>query len=227
MTILAIQKQYTEMYRIRLGEKSGNAPRSLTEQIRVTSKNPNVVKEFAEVYGGNPRRWTDGGGFQVYLPVVRLPIVLLPGQPIVQHMELWGGSSCLRRCDGFTMENGDVCKCGPDAPIEARDCKPVTRLTVVAPDVKVVGVGVLTTRSLIAARELKGQKDLIQAILDSGRPIRGTIRVDTLTGVERRFPVVRLELEGLSYAEVAEAARQRELGAADAPALEAGKEEDA
>ncbi len=220
MSILTIQRKYVELYRIRLGDRQGGHPRSLVEQIRITSPNKDVVKAFADVYGGRPRRWTDGGGFQVYLDTVRMPIVLLPGQNITQHFEQWGGSSCLVRCDGITQQNGQPCACDPDD----RACKPVTRLTVVCPEVtNVVGTGILTTRSQIAAEEMAGSLDLVSGILSTGRPVRATLRIDRLTGIEKAYNVPRLELEGLSFAELAEAANRPELAPPSAPALPQGE----
>lgn len=226
MSILAIQRRYSELYRIRLGDRSGKTPRSLNGEIRITSPNKSVIRAFAEVYGGRPRRWSDNNQFQVYLPITRLPIALLPGQPISQHMELWQGQTCQRRCDGYTMQDGKTCLCGPELPIEERSCKPVTRLTVACPEVPAVGVGLLTTRSAIAAGEFDGQLALASAVLAQGRAVSAILRVDRLTTPGHTFVVPRLELEGLTWEQAITAGpRAPELDAGDTPALEPGEEE--
>lgn len=220
MSILTIQKRYAELFRIRLGDSSGGQPRSLNGQIRVTSHSKDVIQAFADTYGGRPRRWSDKSQFQVYLDIVRLPIVLLPGQNISQHYEQWGGSSCLVRCNGITQQDGSDCACNP----ENRACKPVTRITVACPEVPVVGTGLLTTRSEIAAGEIAGCQELVCAILDSGKPVRATLRIDHLTGVEKAYNVPRLELEGLTPAELIEAVTAaRELEPTPALALTEGE----
>lgn len=232
MSILALQRQYNELYRIRLGEKSGDYPTSLNHELRVTSGNQDVIKAFTSVYGGRHRKWSDGPkllGYQAKLPIDRLPIILLPGQNLSQHMELWRGSVCDRRCDGFTMSKKDgkpsdaVCACGPDRAIANRQCKPVTRLTVACPEVAAVGVGLLTTRSVIAAGEMKGQLDLAQPILDQGRAVSAILRLDRLTGTDKVFNVPRLELVNLTFAELAAANHPAQLAPAPAAALTQGE----
>ena len=229
MSILALQRQFNELYRIRLGEKSGDYPTSFVKEMRVTSGNEDVVKAFADVYGGRPRRWSDGNGYQVKLPINRLPIILLPGQNLSQHMEHWKGSVCDRRCDGFTMSKKDgapastPCMCGPDRAIDNRQCKPVTRLTVACPEVPVVGVGLLTTRSVIAAGEMEGQLSLAQPVLDQGTAVRAILRLDRLAGANKAYSVPRLELVGLTFGELAEANHPAQLAPAEPAALTQGE----
>ncbi len=234
MSILQIQRRYAELYRIRLGDRTGNQPRSLDGEIRITSPNKSVIKAFADTYGGRGRRWSDGNGFQVYLPTTRLPIILLPGQNVSQNMEHWQGQTCQRRCDSVTMQDGSPCACGADLPIEDRICKPVTRLTVACPEVPAVGVGLLTTRSLIAAQEMDGQLSLAQPFLDAGRTVSAILRVDRLVTPGHSFVVPRIELPDLTFAEAKqlvqaqrqrEIARQKELDVSTMLALKLGEEE--
>lgn len=226
MSILNIQRRYSELYRIRLGDRSGKQPRSLDGEIRITSPNKTVIKAFADVYGGRPRRWSDQGQFQVYLPTVRLPIALLPGQNLSQHMELWQGQTCQRRCNGYTMQDGSDCACGADKPLEDRACKPVTRLTVACPEVPAVGVGLLTTRSAIAAGEMEGQLALANAVLAQGKAVSAILRIDRLVTPGHTFVVPRLELQDLTWGEAIGAGPAAPaLAAPEAPALEAGEEE--
>ena len=231
MSILITQRKFNELYRIRLGEKSGGAPTSLVDSIRVTSPSVEVIKAFTSVYGGRPRKWSDANQFQATLPITRLPIMLLPGQNLSQYMEHWKGSVCDRRCDGFRMEkfNGapseDICACGPDRPVDRRLCKPVTRLTVACPEVDLVGVGLLTTRSAIAVGEMEGQLSLAQPVLDAGRAVRGILKVDRLVGANKAFNVPRIELVGLTFGELAEAQHPAQLAPAAPAALTTGDDD--
>lgn len=209
MTILAIQRKHAELFRIRLGKRNGNVPTRLVNEIRVTSPNRKVVNAFAEVYGGRPKKWPEGRGggqHEVFLPVSRLPITFIGGQTLDQHMEMWKGSTCARRCDSVTMSDGSPCACGPDKPIAERDCKPVSRLTVACPDVPVAGVGLLTTRSEIAAAELSGVLSIIKPALTAGHSVDAILRIDQMTGVDRQYAVPRIELDGVSFQDLALAA---------------------
>ena len=225
--ILQIQRKHAELFRIRLGQKNGNAPARLVGEIRVTSPNRKVVDAFAAVYGGRAKKWPDGPGggqHEVYLPTSRLPVTFIGGQTLQQSMELWKGSTCARRCDSVTMSDGSPCACGVDKPINDRDCKPVSRLTVACPEVPIAGVGLLTTRSEIAAGELDGVMSLIRPTLESGRSVNAILRVDQLKGVGTQYAVPRIELEGVSFQDLALAAQsQPALGAAEPLALQGGE----
>ena len=222
-TILQIQRKHAELFRIRLGKRDGNTPSRLINEIRVTSPNRKVVDAFAATYGGRPKRWPDGPGggqHEVYLPVSRLPITFIGGQTLTQAMELWKGSTCQRRCDSVTMSDGQPCACGVDTPIKGRDCKPVSRLTVACPEVPIAGVGILTTRSEIAAGELEGVISLIRPVLDAGRSVNAVLRIDQMVTPGHQFAVPRVELEGVSFQDLAlAAASQPALGAAPAEPL--------
>lgn len=221
--ILAIQRKHAELFRIRLGKRNGTTPSRLQGEIRITSPNRKVVEAFAAVYGGRPKKWPDGPGggqHEVFLPVTRLPITFIGGQVLQQHMELWAGSTCKRRCDSVTMSDGSPCACGPDKPIKDRECKPVSRLTVACPDVPIAGVGVLTTRSEIAAGEFDGVLSLIAPTLAAGNAVDAILRVDQFSTPGHNFAVPRIELDGVSFQELALAASaQPALGPAESEPL--------
>lgn len=209
MTILAIQRQHAELFRIRLGKRNGKMPERLTNEIRITSPNRKVVEAFASVYGGRAKRWPDGPGggqHEVFLPTNRLPITFIGATPLRQHMELWAVSVCKRRCDSVTMSDGKPCACGEDLPIKERECKPVSQLKVACPDVPVAGVGVLTTRSEIAAGELDGLMSIIGPALAQGHRIDAILRVDQMSTPGHNFAVPRIELQNVSFAELHQAA---------------------
>lgn len=209
MSIIAIQRQHAELFRIRLGKKNGSAPERLKGEIRVTSPNRKVVEAFAEVYGGRPKRWPDGPGggqHEVFLPTNRLPITIIGVGWLRQHMELWAGSVCKRRCDSVTMSDGKPCACGEETAISDRECKPVSQLKIACPDVPIAGVGVLTTRSEIAAGELDGVNSIIAGALAAGTRVDAILRVDQMSTPGHNFAVPRIELQGVSFQDLALAA---------------------
>jgi len=225
MSIIQIQRKYAEMFRIRLGQKAASgAPESLKGEIRITSPSKEWVKAFADTYGGRPKRWGDTGKFEVFLPTNRLPITILPGQNLTQHMELWGGSVCQRRCNGVEMSGGAPCICGEDAPLEDRECKPTSRLTVACPEIGLVGTGMLVTHSTIAAAEWAGSFSIAQPILDMQRTVDAILRVDALSTPGHNFNVPRLELQGITFAEIESATEQLAISMPSTPELTQGGE---
>lgn len=213
MTILAIQRRHAPLFRIRLGRRDGARPERLVDQIRVTSNNRHVVEEFAATYGGRAKRWENQ--HEVYMPINRLPVTLLPGKVLQQDMELWGGQVCQRRCDSVTMSDGKPCACGEELPIEDRDCKPTSRLTFACPEVPIVGVGSLVTHSLIAAAELPASVALAQPLLDQNVAVEAILRIDQMVTPGHKFAVPRLELQNLTFQDIA-------LAASTPPALGPG-----
>jgi hypothetical protein len=213
LTILQIQQRHASLFRLRLGQRDGNDPKRLVNEMRVTSPNRKVVDAFASVYGGRPKRWEDQ--HEVLMPITRLPITLLPGKPLVQNMELWGSAGCTRRCDSVTMTDGSPCACGADLPIAERECKPTSRLTFACPEVPIVGVGMLTTHSEIAAAELPAAIAIIEPVLAQNVPVRAILKVDQMATPGHQFAVPRLEFEGLTFEDIA-------LAAASPPALGPG-----
>lgn len=218
MSILGIQRKYAESFRIRLGQKNGNAPASLKGEIRITSKSKEWCQAFADLYGGRPKRWEDKG-YEVILPTNRLPITILPGQNLNQNMEHWTSGGCERRCDSVTMSDGSPCKCDTSKPISDRLCKPTSRLTVACPEVGLAGTGMLTTRSAIAAEEWAGAFSLIQPMLDQRQTVDAVLRIDAMATPGHHFNVPRIELKGITFADLEAAAELPALGSAPTPQL--------
>lgn len=219
--IIQIQRRHAPSFRIRLGKQEGGVPTRLVNEIRVTSPNKATVQAFTEVYGGRPMRWVRSKTkteYQAFLPTTRLPIMLLPGEPLQQTMELWAGQTCQRRCDSITMVGGAPCECGPDLPIEERECKPTSRLTIACPAVPIVGVGLLVTGSVIAAGELAGSIALAEPLLRQNQSVRATLRIDQMVTPGHKFAVPRLELEDITFDDIA-------LAASSLPALAPGPAE--
>jgi hypothetical protein len=164
---------------IRTGEKrtskAGKQYPARLDKFRITGPE-HAVRSVADVYGGEPRPWTDGptpGSWEVYTEADTLHVAV----PVdsddaldAGHFELWSGGGRIRRCDGTTCRvsrvegEGDkariaytetTCMCTGDP--DARDeCQPVTRLRVLLPYVEGVGVWRLHTGSVFAAMELAG-----------------------------------------------------------------------
>lgn len=213
MPIIDMQRRHAVTYRIRLGEKDipNGAPKRLEGKIRITSPNLAIISAFVREYGGEAKTW--GKDFEVKLPVTELPILLLPGNPISQWYELWGGSVCQRRCDGYDQQDGEACVCPRD--LDARraagdSCKPTTRLTVVVPTVEVLGVGMLVTHSWIAAETMPSAVDLAAPMLADGQAVPAILRVIQKTGAGKRYAFPQLEIIGISQTAL-------EGGAAPAP----------
>jgi hypothetical protein len=79
----------------------------------------------------------------------------------------------------------------------------------------------LVTHSVIAAGELDGVLSLIRPALEAGRSVDAILRVDQLSGPGKNYAVPRIELEGVSFQDLALAAVSTPaLGPADAGPLE-------
>lgn len=200
MPMLDVQRRHAEVFRIRLGDKGPKGePRKLTDAIRVTARSEKVVAAFTAVYGGSVKPWD--GGFEAYLPTTELSVMVLPGQSITQWWELYRGSVCERRCDGFTDQlSGNPCMCPPDldARMAAKNtCRPMTRINVLCPDVEVVGAGSLVSHGMVAAETLPQSIAVAEAALSRGLMVPAMLRVVEHKG-KRHFVVPQLEIVGVS-----------------------------
>ncbi len=216
MPMLDIQKRHAEVFRIRLGDKgSKGQPQKLTDAIRVTSPNRSVVEAFVEVYGGEVTAWEQQ--WQAYLPVTALPVMVLPGQSLVQWWEAYRQTVCERRCDGFTEQlSGQQCMCPTDITVRMQTkgaCRPMTRINVVCPEVAVVGAGSLVSHGMIAAETLPQSVAVAEAALARGLMVPGMLRVIEHQG-KRHYVVPQLEIVGVSLA-------QLETGEVERPAVAA------
>lgn len=216
MPMLDIQKRHAEVFRIRLGDKGPKGqPQKLTDSMRVTSPNRSVVEAFVDVYGGEVTAWENQ--WQAYLPVTALPVLILPGQSIVQWWELYKQSVCERRCDGEVEQlSGQACKCPADITVRMQTkgaCRPMTRINVVCPEVAVVGAGSLVTHGMIAAETLPQSVAVAEAALARGLMVPGMLRVIVHEG-KRHYVVPQLEIVGVTLS-------QLETGEIDRPAVQA------
>lgn len=203
MPMLDIQRRHAEVFRIRLGDKTDKgAPRKLTDSIRITSPSEQVVRAFADAYGGDVQPWnTEGQQWQVYLPTTEIPVMVLPGNSISQWWEMYRGSVCERRCDGYTEQlGGQPCVCPPDLADRMADrnaCRPTTRINVLCPDVEVVGAGSLVTHGMVAAETLPQSIAVAEAALARGLMVPAVLRIVEHKG-KRHYVVPQLEIVGVS-----------------------------
>lgn len=207
MPLLDLQRQYLESFRLRIGAQAetNGKPRPVSlDHFRVTARAQQVCQVFATQYGGEVRPWQgprSGDAWVVDLPVATLPVRILPGESLSQWWELWDSGGCVRRCDGRTERlTGHPCACSPD--IDARmangsQCRPTSRLAVICPDVATLGVGRLTTHSLIVARSLGATVELAQW---AGEYVEALLSVVKTQG-RRQYPLLYLDLVGLGWNE--------------------------
>lgn len=178
--IRSLARRLPEAGRIRTGVKSGKAMKAIPE-FRFTSHDEQALHQVADIYGGEVRPWSDpkanAGQFELITKASEIKVVLPPdplgGTPIY---ELWGGGGCDRRCDGVAAEVMQQGAEGPE-PVSVPcicdangvgECKVVTRLSVILPEVRFGGVWRLDTKSWNAAQELPGMVDIIQELQSQG-----------------------------------------------------------
>jgi hypothetical protein len=209
--ILTLQQSWRELGRIRAGDRVGNRPRKLST-FRLTSKDKTAIEMAAAAYGGTVSRWKEapeetGEQWQVTIDAKRLPVLVPPGQVMSQWMELWKGGGCLRRCDGITETlTGQSCLC-PSEPkartelaAKGEACKPTSRVAVMLPALRDIGVWRLETHSFYAATELGGMVAICQKATVAGYPIEAWAAIDMrskkVPGQARRdYPVVMLGMD--------------------------------
>lgn len=201
--------------RIRIGVKvpasNGKTRPEKIDRFRFTSPDRTALDQIAAVYGGHVGEWDEPkaapGQWQVITEANELRIAL-PPDPLgtTPIYELWGGGGCQRRCDGELCEmltHGQdgldlqqvPCLCDRKGVLE---CKLITRLSVLLPEVRFSGVWRLDTKSFNAAAELPGMVELIRSLQDRGI-VRATMRVEwrrqVLAGQTREFAVPVLGIE--------------------------------
>ena len=200
--ILTLQQRAREVGRIRLGEqvetaKGGTRPARL-ETFRFTSPSEAAINAIADLYGGDPRPWGDGQ-HEVITKAKEIEVAVPTGfDPVSQSYEMWSAGGCTRRCDGQTEYiSGGACMC--DAELleqgDASVCKPTLRVSLLLPDVPLVGVWRLETHGYYANTELPAMIAMLQAV---PRHVRGTLRLEKRSvkrdGKTRTFPVPVLDV---------------------------------
>lgn len=211
--ILDLQRRHAELFRIRAGERTDKgAPRALDGKLRVTSRSPAALDAICAVYGGEPHPWAERPGeHEAVLPVDSLRVVILPGDSVTCWWESWrakpgGMPVCQHRCDGeVDHRTGEACSCPPVAQRLAdreRWCQPVTRLSVILPDVAVIGAGVLVSHGVTAAETLPQGVAVLQGALGQGQMVPATLRIVHVASSGRHYIVPRLEIVGVSLTQL-------------------------
>lgn len=225
--ILDLQRRHSTTFRIRIGEKVATSngktkPVRLTDSIRVTAVTPEIVDAFVAQYGGERRPWE--GQYEAKLPITQLPILLLPGQSITAWWEQWAGATCQRRCDGYEMTTGEPCVCPNDPDARMADkhaCKPTTRLSVICPEVEVLGAGMLVTHGKIAAEELPSSVMVAEAALSRGIYVPAKLVIEEVVGPGKRFVVPRIYPPRASFAQLQSGqVEQPAIGQAPTPSID-------
>jgi hypothetical protein len=211
------------------------------DRFRFTSSDPVALGQVAELYGGTVLPWTHAkaaaGQFEVTTDAREIRIAL-PPDPLgnTPIYEMWEGGGCQRRCDGEVCETPAKGADGVElqqipcicAAKGALACKVTTRLSVLLPEIRFVGVWRLDSHGWNAAQELPGMVELIRSLQDRG-VVRGLLRVEArsqvLGGETRDFMVPVLGVDESVEALASGASRLNALGTGPGvPALEAGTE---
>lgn len=232
-TLLQLEHRPTELGRIRLGKKVERKGKMLPEKIeewRLTSGSEALLTAAAALYGGTVQPWEDAPdeGFWELFTTSRELRVLIPRtvRTVSQAYEYWQGGTCERRCDGTTEVISDgpcICKSlvDPDAP----RCEPMTRISLMLPDLPGIGMWRLDTGGWHAATTIPATIELLKQL--STQPwIKAILRLEQQSKrvrengkvVTHRFAVPVLDLPGITIGKII--ARQ---GTAEVPQLDAGE----
>lgn len=247
MPIINLQRKLTEVGRIRLGAKGAKGNPTKLDSFRLTSKSRDALDAAAAVYGGKVTAWSspDGDAYELLTDTNTLDVVIPPGNALSQWYEMWSGAGCQRRCDGQTETiSGRPCLCPADqtqrTELSARGqaCRPTTRLSVILPNVKSVGIWRLESHGYHAAVELAGIAELLQQVSATDKYLPATLRLEQRSarrnGKLSRFAVPVLEVGATVQEAIAAAAGQPVLEAKpfttakpQAPMLEPSFEDEA
>jgi hypothetical protein len=232
--------------RIRIGVKAKGqngkeAPRSI-DTFRFTSADRTALDQVAAIYGGIVKPWADPlaapGQFEVITEASEIRVALPPdplgGSP---NYELWGKGGRARNCDGETCEMLVAAQDGIDQQIcpcicwanNVRECSLITRLSVLLPEIRFIGVWRLDSKSDAAAHELPGMVELVQSLQARGI-VRAILRIESrrqaVAGKTRQYKVPVLGLDDSVEALAAGMASLGSLGASSsAPVAELGSGE--
>lgn len=231
--ILTIQRQARELGRLRSGYTDGRRP-VRSETWIVTSPAEHYVEAAAAEWGGKPEKWQPlGNGAQqwrVITEAVAIDAIMPPGDPLSQCYEMWNRGGCARRCDGITDLLGDqpcVCRAqfGDTFYEQPKDkvCSATTRLNVILPQMPDVGVWRMETHSHWAANEIAAHVDLVRTATGGDRAVPIRLRIEqrqrVAGGKTKKFPVVAVELRGVTAGQVLAGTVLGAVGAAPAAAI--------
>lgn len=218
--ILTLQRQARELGRLRTGvvDTSGSKPRpKRSDTWVITSHSQDYIEAAAEEWGGTPEKWQPQGNgaeqWRVITTSSAVDAILPPGDPLSQAYEMWNRGGCARRCDGMTESLTDSpCICRADHGDDFYEqkvgtvCSMTTRLNVMLPAMPDIGVWRAETHSYYAANELAGHVDTIRGLVGPQALIPVRLRIEQRTriagGQTKHFPVIALELRGITAGQV-------------------------
>ncbi len=161
MSIVELQTRARRLGEIRLGDtetKGGKTFPISLDTFRLTSSAKGLLDQASALWGGEVVPWQpterSNPKWQVITDTNELD-VLIPPQDIdnLSWFELWSAGGLQRRCNGESVLNRDdpiPCVCNP----EDRECKRVTRVSFMLPDLPDIGVWLLSSTGYNAAVEL-------------------------------------------------------------------------
>jgi hypothetical protein len=227
MAIRDIQRRGQQIGRIRIGQQvavikdgrdTGKTRPERLSTFRFTTSSRSQAEAIAALYGGQVTDWN--GELEVITGKSEIGVTVPPrDQVISQAYEMWNKGGCIRRCDSQDEQiSGGPCLCphaaDPDdeiavaraalerAQLAAQNppaaCKPVTRISVMIPDLPGLGVFRLDTSSFYAATEIGDAAALMQMARDQGIFLPATLRIEQRSrvagGQTKKFPVPVLEV---------------------------------
>jgi hypothetical protein len=190
MSILDIQRRYTEIARARAGERNAKGQPQSRSTWRFTTPHQAVADAIAELYGGKVESWekqlevnTDASSIPVYVPP----------QTTEPWYELWTAGGLQRRCDGVTKVNDDQpCVCDP----EDRDCKPTFRFIVMLRELSYLGAVMVQSHGWNAVSELSSLFRDLSGAMDTSRYVEADLVIETRKNSDQRpFPVIQLSVD--------------------------------
>lgn len=207
---LALQRRHAELGRIRIGHKvdigNGRSRPAKLDRFRFTSPQERLIRDIAALYGGEAKKWNNGGKdeWEVYTEARSIPVIAVKGG-MSQWMETWSGGGCIHRCEGVDGGRNviDDSVCDPEQWVQSgksrlyphRDAKPTTRLSVMLRDVESLGVWRLETHGWNAAAEIPAMAELAQYVGDLVPAVLSlTARTSVKDGKTSQYVVPVLDL---------------------------------
>lgn len=224
MPLLDIQRRGQQIGRLRIGvqvpsKKDPNKMRpARLDTFRFTTQSKVAAEAIAELYGGTVKDWNNE--FEVITGQSAIAVTVPPRDKVVsQWYEMWNAGGAIRRCDSQVEQiSGKPCLC-PHAEdptdlgeverqalervrlsktVPPQACKPITRISVMIPDLPGLGVFRLDTHSYYAAVEIGDAAELMQKAREQGVFLPAILRIEhrqrVAGGETKRFPVPVLEV---------------------------------
>lgn len=224
MPLLDIQRRGQQIGRLRIGQQvprkdNPNKMRpARLDTFRFTTQSKVAADAIAELYGGTVKGWNNE--FEVITGQSAIAVTVPPRDQVVsQWYEMWNAGGAIRRCDSRVEQiSGKACLCPHAAdPTDTAEverqalervrlskmnppqaCKPVTRISVMIPDLPGLGVFRLDTHSYYAAVEIGDAAELMQKAREQGVFLPAVLRIEhrqrVAGGETKRFPVPVLEV---------------------------------